>query len=52
MRPSNPACYECPKGDKALHTWKRNEDGTATCIKCKTVLNKQDAADCFRETDP
>jgi hypothetical protein len=52
MRPSNPACYECPKGKSRLHTWKRLPDLTAVCVECKQVLNKNDAAECFydRET--
>lgn len=51
MRKENPACYECPKGGyKALHHWKRNTDGTATCMKCEQVLNQLDATDCFEDT--
>jgi len=49
MRPSNPACYECPKGKNTLHTWRRNADMTATCIECDTTLSVEDAAECFRD---
>jgi hypothetical protein len=49
MRPGNPAVYECRKGgERRIHYWKLNEDGTATCQNCKLVLNKDDADDCFR----
>lgn len=46
-RPNNPANYECPKGDGALHNWKRNADDTATCKNCTLTLSVEDAADLF-----
>jgi hypothetical protein len=49
MRPSNPACYECPKGEGGLHTWKLNPNGTATCKHCSATLNKQDTAEVFHD---
>lgn len=51
MRPSNPACYECPKGRNTLHTWKRNKDLTARCVECGLTLNKIDAAEVFQGSD-
>lgn len=49
MQKNNPACYECPKGKNALHTWKRNVDETAECIHCKIKLTKKQAEDAWRE---
>jgi hypothetical protein len=48
MKPSNPACYECPKGSGGLHAWQRNPDMTATCLNCDTVLSVEHATDAFR----
>jgi len=48
VRPSNPACYECPKGKDGLHTWRRNPDGRfAMCVKCGLELNETDTAEVF-----
>lgn len=49
MNKNNPACYECPKGKAGVHTWKRNEDGTAACMKCGKLLTKEQADDVWRE---
>lgn len=46
MRPSNPACYECPKGDGGMHSWKIIDAG-AICTNCRVKLNTEQAADCF-----
>lgn len=51
MRKDNPACRECLKGKDNLHTWRRNADTTATCLKCEMVLNPVDAAECFGDYD-
>lgn len=50
MLKDSPAIYECP-GDrkKALHLWRRNEDGTAYCLNCKLQLTKIQADDVWRE---
>ena len=35
MRISNPACYECPKGDSKMHHWHIDtETRCAKCAKC------------------
>lgn len=49
MRKNNPAVYECPIGKNKLHTWRRNADGSAQCVHCKTILNKTDADDVWRD---
>lgn len=49
MRPGNPACYECPKGEKKLHTWKRLTNREAVCIKCGTVICERDADEVFTD---
>lgn len=52
MRKGNPAVYEChgKKSNANTHHWRRNEDGTATCLNgCGLTLNKEDADDCFYE---
>lgn len=42
MQPSNPACYECPKGKNGLHTWYLMNNGIiARCSECKLTLNEQ-----------
>lgn len=53
MRPSNPACYECPKGKNGLHHWRKSVDGKmAMCIRCGLELNEADTADCYHDTEP
>lgn len=47
MDKSNPAVFECRNGRARLHTWKRNEDGTATCALCNLSLTKQQADEVF-----
>ena len=49
MRPSNPACYECKKGDKGLHTWKRLTNREGVCIKCGEVISERDADEVFTD---
>ena len=39
--------FECPKSE--IHRWKRNDDGTATCLNCGQKLTKDEADDCFTD---
>lgn len=52
MDKNNPAVFECPKGKMALHTWQRNPDMTATCVKCGLVLTREQADDCYGTARP
>lgn len=45
MKPDNPAVYECVSHRYGIHTWKRNDDGTATCLNCNKRLTRDQATD-------
>lgn len=51
MRPSNPACYECPKNESGIHAWMKRSDGTARCFKCRRILSKEDTAEVYEGFD-
>ena len=57
MRPDNPACLECPKGDGGLHYWIKEitPPRGAICLNCKLRINEADAKDIgfdFRSSAP
>lgn len=45
--------FECKADRKGqrLHHWRRNPDGTATCTRCKLLLSKEEADDCFTDRE-
>lgn len=52
MTPTNPACYECPKGSSNLHTWSPIIENDirrvgALCLNCKLVLTATQADEVF-----
>lgn len=55
MNKNNPACYECPKGKNALHTWspiidsRTNGMDGAICLHCSVTLTKEQAEEVWRD---